>query len=95
MSASLPALTQKNLEMREKWKSYGVMANQLDAASMLVLWRLSVQVGDLVSWFSITGKPLVGVFLGYEGSSIHSYVFTKGRKLLFLTRELEVINESR
>ncbi len=35
----------------------------------------------------------IGVFLGYEGSKHHSYVWARGEKLMFLTRELEKVNE--
>jgi len=53
-----------------------------------------MKAGDLVrcalSWDMY--KEL-GVFLGYEGSKHHSYVLVRGEKLMFLTRELEKVNE--
>ena len=35
----------------------------------------------------------LGFFLGYESSKHHSYVWVRGEKLMFLTRELEKVNE--
>ena len=34
--------------------------------------------------------PYLGIFTGYEGSKHHSGVFVDGRKLMFLTRDIEV-----
>ena len=52
-----------------------------------------MQVGDLVRCPPVNSKWDAerewGVFVGYEGSKHHSYVWARGKKLLFLTRELE------
>ena len=51
-----------------------------------------MKVGDLVRCLQqYHERPRVGVFLGYESSKHHSYVWVEGEKLLFLTRELEEV----
>jgi hypothetical protein len=57
-----------------------------------------MKVGDLVRCprarpYKWDAKKEWGIFIGYEGSKHHSYVFCEGKKLLFLTRELEKVNE--
>tara|TARA_R100000664_G_C2747872_1_gene135343 strand:+ start:666 stop:863 length:198 start_codon:yes stop_codon:yes gene_type:complete len=64
-----------------------------------------MKVGDLVRCPPVNSKWDAerewGVFVGHEksifddGTNTHSYVWAKGKKLVFLTRELEVVNESR
>ena len=51
-----------------------------------------MKVGDLVRCEQqYQEQPKLGVFLGYEGSKYHSYVWVEGEKLLFLTGELKKV----
>ena len=54
-----------------------------------------MKAGDLVRCPPVNSKwgaeRELCVFMGYEGSKIHSYVWVRGKKLLFLTRELEKV----
>ena len=52
-----------------------------------------MKVGDLVRWTSmINGERTIGIFLGKvtEVSPL-SHVWVEGKRLSFLTRELEVV----
>ena len=58
-----------------------------------------MKAGDLVRCPHVTVSHKwsyageLGFFLGYESSKHHSYVWVRGEKLMFLTRELEKVNE--
>ena len=54
-----------------------------------------MKAGDLVRCPPVNSKwgaeRELCVFMGYEGSKIHSYVWVRGKKLLFQTRDLEKV----
>ena len=51
--------------------------------------RCAPEVASTTRTWGYAGE--LGFFLGYESSKHHSYVWVRGKKLLFLTRELEKV----